>query len=294
VKLMVSKLIRHLKRRMFEQRMSNFIIVIGKKGSGKSYLSLRMGELLEGKGFGLHHVCFSLQQMFDLLDKGEVKPGDVVMLEEVGVAANSRDAMSRTNKHLSFAAQAIRPARITVIANTISWGLIDSQVKNLADYRIEVVGHDIQTSLTEFKFMKINPRQDNAEPYKEHLIFNDERGRPVKFVSWSLKKPSAELAEAYDVKREEYLRQIYSDGAATMSGNDDIRFGVGKRKPNAPKQTLSELADKVLSFKDNYEIKDKISAVLVSDKLGIGRHKANEVVQLANYKWQQLKSQPPS
>jgi len=290
---MVSKLIRHLKKRMFEQRMSNFIIIIGKKGSGKSYLSLRLGELLEGKSFGLHHVCFSLQQMFDLLDKGEVKPGDVVMLEEVGVAANSRDAMSRTNKHLSFAAQAIRPARITVIANTISWGLIDSQVKNLADYRIEVMGHDIQTSMTEFKFMKVNPRQDNAEPYKEHLIFNDERGRPVKFVSWSLRIPTKELAEAYDVKRSEYLRQIYSDGAATMAGDDDIRFGIGKKKAHAPKPTLSELADKVLSFKDNYEINDKISAVLVSDKLGIGRHKANEVVQLANYKWGLLKSPPP-
>jgi len=55
---MVSKLIRHLKKRMHEQRMSNFIIIIGKKGSGKSYLSLRLGELIEGKGFGLAHVCF--------------------------------------------------------------------------------------------------------------------------------------------------------------------------------------------------------------------------------------------
>ena len=290
---MSSKLIRHLKYRMHKQKMSNFIIVIGKKGSGKSYLSLRLGELIEGESFGLHHVCFSLQQMFDLLDKGSVKEGDVVMLEEVGIAANARDAMTRTNKHLSFAAQAIRPARITVIANTISWGLIDSQVKNLADYRIEVIGHDVQSSLTEFKFMKINPRQDDSEPYKEHLIFNDENGRPVKYISWFIRKPSDELAEAYDVKRNEYLRQIYSDGAATMSGNDDIRFGMGKRKAAEPKPTLSELADRVLSFKSNFEINGKISSVLVADKFGVGRHKASEIVQLANHKWRQLEPTTP-
>lgn len=289
---MTSRLVKHLKNRMHIKKMSNFIIIIGKKGSGKSYLSLRLGELLEGKSFGMHHVCFSLQQMFDLLDKGEVKPGDVVMLEEVGVAANSRDAMSRTNKHLSFAAQAIRPARITVIANTISWGLIDSQVKNLADYRIEVVGHDVQTSLTEFKFMKVNPRQDNAEPYKEHLIFND-GGTPVKYVSWTVHKPSNELSEAYDIKRTEYLRQIYSDGSATLAGGDDVRFGVGKKRPTKPKPTLPELADSVLSSREKYQINDKISTVLVAAKLNIGRHKAGEVVQLANYKWQQLKQPPP-
>jgi energy-coupling factor transporter ATP-binding protein EcfA2 len=291
---MVSKLIRHLKKRMFEQKMSNFIIIIGKKGSGKSYLSLRLGELLEGKSFGLHHVCFSLQQMFDLLDKGEVKPGDVVMLEEVGVAANSRDAMSRTNKHLSFAAQAIRPARITVIANTISWGLIDSQVKNLADYRIEVVGHDIQTSLTEFKFMKVNPRQDNAEPYKEHLIFNDERGRPVKFVSWSLKKPTAELADAYDVKRGEYLRQIYSDGAATMNGTDDVRFGMGKKEKRTPAPTVVELAELIMLNKTDCMNNDKLDRGLALGMLTkhykrkIDRHDVGDACKNVERDWQKL------
>lgn len=212
-----SNLIRTLKYRMRKQGMSNFIIVTGKKGSGKSYLSLRMGELLQGKDFGLNHVCFSVQELLELLDGKTLKAGDVILLEEIGVAANSRDAMTNINKSLSFAAQTIRPECITLIANTISWNLIDSQVKNLADFRIEVIGHDARQKLTEFKFTKISPSPNSPEPYREHLVFNS-NGAPIKYTSWTVKKPSNRLAEPYDIKRKEYLRSIYSKGTASIKG----------------------------------------------------------------------------
>jgi energy-coupling factor transporter ATP-binding protein EcfA2 len=202
---------------MYKQKMSNFIMVTGKKGSGKSYLSLRMGEILQGKTFGLNHVCFSVQELLELLDSKTLNVGDVIILEEIGVAANSRDAMTNINKSLSFAAQTIRPECITLIANTISWNLIDSQVKNLADYRIEVIGHDVRQKLSEFKFTKISPSPNSPEPYREHLIF-DMDGAPIKYTSWTLKRPSKKLAEPYDEKRKEYLRNIYAKGATSIKG----------------------------------------------------------------------------
>ena len=285
---MTNKLVGHLTYRTKKQGMSNLIIIIGKKGSGKSYLSLRIGEVTQGKTFGMNHVCFNLQELFKVLDEGEYEPNDVLILEEIGVAANARDAMSRMNKHLSFVAQAIRPARINLIVNTISWGLIDAQVRNMADYRIEVVGHDVVSELTEFKFLKISPRQDNPEPYKEHLAFNDKDGRPVKFISWTMRKPSDKLAAEYEAKRMEYLKQIYSDGAATSSGDDDIRFGIGKKKGATPRITIAEYADKVLGFRESFEIDGKISSALVSEKFGVGRNTSAAIVALVKYKWQQI------
>ena len=285
---MTSKLISHLKHRTDKQGMSNLIIIIGKKGSGKSYLSLRLGEIIEGSGFNMAHVCFSLKQLFELLTSGKYKPGDVVILEEIGIAANARDAMTRMNKHLSFVAQAIRPARINLLVNTISWGLIDNQVRNMADYRIEVIGHDVLTGLTDFKFLKISPRQDNAEPYKEHLIFNDENGRPVKYISWTIHKPSGKLAEEYENKRMEYLKQIYADGAASSLGN----VAIGKKTVKELQPTLGELAERVLTFKDNYMINDKLSSALVAEKFGLGINKAASVVAIAKQRWQNLHTPP--
>jgi hypothetical protein len=268
--------------------LSNFIIIIGKKGSGKSYLSLRLGEVIEGKSFGMRHVCFSINELFTLLDSGKYKAGDVIVLEEIGIAANSRDALTKTNKHLSFAAQAIRPARITLIANTISWGLMDSQVKNLADYRIEVVGHDTILQQTEFKFKKISPKQDNPEPYTEHLWTKDGEGRVVKHILWTMNRPSHEIAEQYDTKRMEYLKQIYADGAATMQHGEDIRFGVGKKKGRKPVITIQDGADKVLLSKNDYLIDDKLSTSLIQAKLNIDRHKARDIINVVKHRWKSI------
>lgn len=282
-----SILMMHLYNRMHIKGMSNLVIITGKKGSGKSLLSLRFGEVLEGKTFGLHHVCFNLQQLFTLLDNKLVKPGDVVILEEIGVAANSRDAMTKLNKHLSFVAQVIRPACITLIVNTISWGLIDAQVKNLADYRIIVNGHDVQTSETEFKFLKISPRDDKMEPYKEHLIYKN-----IKCISWTMKRPSMELEAEYKTLRDEYMKQIFSDGATTSATGDDTRFGVGRKAQAKKKTPLIEQVEGVLAFKENYMVDGKLSTALIQVKLNCGRHRAQDIATNARHIWKERGGAP--
>lgn len=262
-------LIRHLEYRMHEQKMSNFIVETGPKGSGKSWLGLRFGEVIEGKEFGIDNVCFASKDLFQRLDKDCYSEGDVVLLEELGISANSRDAMSRANKHLSFIAQAIRPARITLIANSITWGLIDSQVKNMADFKLTVIGHDVQTNLTEFKFMAVSPNDSGAEPFKSHLQFDG-----IKYVSWEMSRPSRELADIYDEARRKYLKQLYSDGYATLNGKDDIRFGEGKRADIAPKKTAEEIAKIIAILPSHYSLGGHLNPTLISDKLGVSIRRA--------------------
>ena len=221
---MRSPLIRHLEYRMKVQHMSNFIIETGKKGSGKSWLGLRIGELMNGENFTMNNVCFSSAAFLDRLEKGMYHPGDVVLLEELGVSANSRDAMTKTNKNLSFISQTIRPAEITLIANTITWGLIDAQVKNMADYRIKVLGHDRLTGLTDFKFLVVTPNDVGERPWEEHLQFGIE-----KYTSWQLQKPSERVTKLYEPLRHEYLKQLYSGEAISKNSQFGIADAVAKK-----------------------------------------------------------------
>lgn len=275
--LIRSPLMRLLHYRMMKQRMSNFIIITGKKGSGKSYLGMRIGELLQGKGFGLHHVCFSVEELLGLLKSKSVKPGDVVMLEEVGVAANSRDAMTNINKSLSFAAQTIRPERITLIANTITWGLIDTQVKNLADFRIEVIGHDVREKTTEFKFTKISPNQHGQEPFREHLVF-DMGKVPIKYVSWTLSQPSKRLREPYEIKRKEYLESIYIKGADAIRGKPkaERRMGIKEQVGMVMSKFSRELGDGTLN------------AAMLVNEFGWYQSKAFAMSSAAKERWKKL------
>lgn len=272
-------MIRHLEYRMHTQKMSNFIIETGKKGAGKSWLGLRLGEVINGEDFSMNNVCFSAKTFFERLHNKDYGKGDVVMLEELGISANARDAMSRTNKHLSFMAQAIRPARITLIANTISWGLIDCQIKNMADYRLNVIGYDALSRLTEFKFMKISPNENGTEPFKEHLQFNGH-----KYVSWVMGAPKEELAKEYDKARDEYLTQLYSDGQATLNGVDDVRFGVGKRRDKRKTVDYDALENKIVSTPTDYMVDGKLNISLIQSRLRVSISTARAVFFLVKDK----------
>ena len=209
--------------------MSNLILITGAKGSGKSYLSLRLGELIEGKKFGMQHVCFSINQLFDILNNKKYSEGDVIVLEEIGIAANSRDAMSSINKQLSYLAQAIRPARITLIINTIVWGLMDSQVRNMIDYKIEIINHKKELGLTNFKFFILAPSPYGQDPYKAHMSWRS-RGEsiPITYTSWLIKKPSPELAVEYEAARKSYLDDLYKAANETIATGKNVRLGVEK------------------------------------------------------------------
>ena len=259
-----SPLIRHLEYRMNVQKMSNFIIETGDKGSGKSWLACKFGEVLQ-KDFSIENVCFSTETLFQKLDEGFYKPGDVAVVEELGILANSRNAMSRINKKLSFIAQAIRPARITLISNTITWGLIDIQVKNMADYKLSVLGYDKQTMLNEFKFMKIKPTDTRAEPFMEHLQFHG-----AKHTSWVMGAPSEELREIYDIERNKFLKALYSTKEVEKK---DKRKGV-----DVPAEATA-----VLSKIEEYRgIKGGVSVALIEAKRDVGTNKARAIAAVVN------------
>lgn len=281
-----SPYIRHLEYRTKVQHMSSILIETGKKGSGKSWLALRHGQVINGESlddFNLHNVCFSSSILLDRLDKGEYSKGDVVVLEELGVSANSRDAMTQANKNLSFIAQTIRPAEIILIANTITWGLMDCQVKNLADFRLKVLGYDVVTGTTEFKALCLSPRDNGQEPFEEHLQFGNE-----KYTSWLMKRPTEELTAIYEPAREEYLKQLYSG----KSINKNAKFGVSEKEKER-KLTLKELIEDGLNNRDKLLDGDKVTKTMVELHYQINHQKASTVAKGINLRWDALHKNTP-
>ena len=274
-----SPYIRHLEYNMDVLHKSNFLVTTGSKGSGKSWLGLRHGQIINGESlddFGMHKVCFSSSIFLNRMDKGEYRRRDVVLLEELGVSANSRDAMTQANKNLSFIAQTIRPAEITLIANTITWGLMDSQVKNMADFRLKVIGYDAVSAMTEFKCFTIKPSDSGQESYQEHLQFGTE-----KYVSWLLKRPTKELTDLYEPARKEYLRQLYSGKSINKNAQFGVEDAIGAKKP-----TLKEYIELGLGMHEKLVDGDEVSTAMVEIQMNINdRHKASTIAKGINLEW---------
>jgi len=221
----LSHLLALLKHRMNKKR-SNCILVHGKKGKGKSYLSLRLCELLD-KDFSIDKVCFSAEDFTKLINT-KLKPGSCVVYDEVGVGTNSRDSQTRQNKNMSFIAQTIRPYAITVFFTTISRGLVDCQVINLMDYEIRAEGYDALDETSTFKFFVVEPSQVGNDPLKKHLVFASE-GKPVKHVSWTCSIPEYELRTTYDKLRDKYMTDLFAASAENTKKKEKRKDTAAER-----------------------------------------------------------------
>jgi hypothetical protein len=237
---------------------------------------MRFGEILD-PNFSIDHVCFSPEQFFALL-RTNLPIGSVVLYDEAGVGSNSRDALTKTNKHMSFIAQTIRTLRITVIFTAPSWGLIDGQVRNLMDYAIEVIGHDKADGITRFKFFVIEP-SDKETPYRKHLVFDDEYGAPVKYMSWTLKAPSKTLTDQYEPVRNSYTKIMVSDADDTIKTGQDVRFGNKKKVKERP--NLIEIAKQVVNDPSFY-VNGKLQQAIIADRYKMGLRNVEQIFKLCN------------
>lgn len=277
--LMTTNLIRLLKYRAEQQRQSSCVIVTGKKGSGKSLLSLRLSECAD-KNFTLEHTVFSSEDLFALLDKG-VPVGTCIVYDDAGIGSGAKDAMTRLNKKLGHIMQSIRTHRIILFITVPSWGLLDSQTRNLADFKINVLGHDIVTRITKFKFFTITPSDYQSNPITKHLQFT-ENGAKIKYIIWIASAPSEQLAEEYKKRRDAFGKLIVSDANQTAITGENIRFGKGK--PRKEKKDIYALVDEVVANPQKYKAGDYFNSTLIREKFEVGEAKAKSIIQLVKAK----------
>jgi hypothetical protein len=102
-----------------------------------------------------------------------------------------------------------------------------------------------------------------------------------------LNAPTHELGKIYDKARDEYIKQIYSDGSATFTTNKDVRFGNKKEKEK--RKTNEEYAEEGLS-RYNKLLNDKgtISSGKIIAELGVNANKASAIKYIIEKKWAAL------
>lgn len=113
-------------RMRIKQNKNLNILVVGASGSGKSWISLALGESLD-KGFGIRRVCFDTQKFMENLE--DLKKGDVIVLEELGVNAYNRNWQSYVNKSLDHIFQTFRHKNLITICNVPDISFIDIHLR---------------------------------------------------------------------------------------------------------------------------------------------------------------------
>ncbi len=121
-----------LKNRL--KNSSLILLIIGKRGSGKTALGFTLLELLSGKRqayyLGKLKLPWWIKQV-NIIE--EIKNNSLVLVDEAALSYSARESMSKSNKFLSKIMAIARHKNLTLIIITQNSAMLDLNILRLAD-----------------------------------------------------------------------------------------------------------------------------------------------------------------
>lgn len=193
----------------------NFVCCcVGSTGSGKTYAQLSNAEALNPKkkpeGI-IKNVCFTNLEIMERVNSGELKKGDVLIWEEVGVTQSSREWQSVGNKLVNYLLQTCRNLNLVMYFNTPSFSFLDAGSRKLIHGLWETMSIDYKTNTTEIKPLLIQVNNRTGQLYFKYLRVHDKKHgiMPVKRLYIPL--PSKKLIDLYEQKKRRFTVKLNQD-----------------------------------------------------------------------------------
>lgn len=263
-------LIDHIKNRVIEQDQHQLIVVCGRPGGGKSSAAVRLAELLD-PNFSSRNIVFEPDDFLNLLNDKNLKPGSVILWDEIGVELYSRNFFTEQNKKINHAFQTCRYKNFIIIVTTPSLKLLDTHTRGLMQIYIETRRIDYKNKKCKVKWMNItqNPRIDKTY-FKYNRIVEDSTFYTVKDVN--IKKPSYEIWRSYLRKATKYKDKLNIDSQMAIAHSRRLER---RQKMTIPNEDIIReiMRDKQLYFNRL----GRINAALIRSRFDIGKPRADSI-----------------
>jgi len=210
-------------------------IITGQTGSGKSWSALTICELLNDD-FNIARVVFKGKDLMMLINSGDFnnRKGVAILWDEAGIDLSNRSWQSMTNRLLNFLLQTFRHRCFVLIFTTPYNSFIDKSTRKLFHAEFSTTNIDFKNNTVRLKpkLIQYNARYDKF--YHKWLRVATGKGAyPLK--QWNIPKPSVQILEDYETKKEDFTRQLNEDIQVELENLD-----TDKKKP------LTELQEKIL------------------------------------------------
>lgn len=116
------------KRRLRKKEYDIVIVVCGREGRGKTYLTMLLGDYMSNGKLTMDNYCYKPEEFRDRLVSCK-KKGEVIIWDEAGVGLFGREAMSKSNKEIIKRLMVSRVSEACIILCIPSIYEIDNYVK---------------------------------------------------------------------------------------------------------------------------------------------------------------------
>ena len=242
--------IKYIKNRIANNK--NFVCpVTGQTGSGKSWTSIALGEMLD-PDFCIDNIVFKGSELMKLISSGKLKKGSCIVWEETGVTMGHTNWQSATNKALSYLLQTFRHRNFILFMTLPYLDFLDASARKLIHAQFEVKGIDRKNKKTKIKPLSCDYNGNVSKYYKKYLrVITNEGAVPVQM--WKVPAPSKEIIEQYEKKKLNFTQNLFEDALES--------FEKQEVKENKVK-TLTIAQEEILNLLKKGLIKHQILNVL--------------------------------
>lgn len=238
------------------QKRNVICAVVGKPGSGKSYLAMRIAECLDwafwtaskedAENIVKNRIVSTPTDFAKIVSEQEANLpyGSCIILDEAGIAMSYESWMSTNNKMMSHILQTFRNKRLAVFFTLPSLKFLSVQARRLLSYVIETIKIDRKNEKAICRIYKYDPNAQSGEIYRHSPKYYID-GAVVKFPRFAFSKPNPYLCAAYEARIAQFKQKVVEDVYQQMAALDAIS-NQGESKPIFnPKEYAEKVLEKM-------------------------------------------------
>jgi len=269
--------VRWLVARTMRKNNNNLISVIGKTGSGKTWSAMSISEMMslaDGVPFTIDHIVFSLTELMELINSGNLKRGSKIVCDEFQCSIGARDFQSEANKVFNYLISTFRHLNLTLFFCTPFETLLDKNTRRLFHGRFKTMGINSNNNTCRIKPRFIEYGDFKREPYVKQLIVQwkdkeSNRYKSQKLFYWDIPKPNKELIIQYEKKKKEFTSNLNKNIAERLikyeltgkSLTSEHKEEVIERKPLTEKQERVMRVFANIKENNKYETAEKLLGI---------------------------------
>jgi len=254
--------------------------LVGPEGSGKSWTSLKIAELIDPT-FDADRVMFDPHEFMTQLtawkDAGETR-GKMIVVDEAGVGIGSRSWYDKDQIQLNKVLQVIRSENMGMLFTLPRLSELDSQTRGRLRAMIKM--DDMKPGkYADVKYLRWFPaRDERSKIYRKYpIVGRGARAKKVRRLRFG--PPSEELVEAYEARKDAFQKQLYEDTTEQIGDDEDTENPVVTIAEEIFQDSLQDYISVSASNKMEY-----IDKELIAIDYDISEHQANKVKKLLERK----------
>lgn len=206
-------------RRMYQQNKNILMAVIGKTGSGKSWACLSICESWYKFKWGIEYnpknVCFTIDDLIQRLQNGNLRQGEILILEEAGVNVGNLDFQNKISKAFNYILQSFRSLNVGLIVNLPYFSMLNRQTRMLMHMMVETKEIDRKNKTCIIKPLLLDYNQRSGDEYHHYpKVLVD--GLYAKIHQVTYDRPSDKLVNEYEIRKKAFVMGTI-DNAGTES-----------------------------------------------------------------------------